>query len=75
MLTRVRIRKFLAQARDYIAAYFIFSRDNNTCNETYTKISKVDIDKMRKVYRSHRCIEYLEKVRCEGEASVIEGVV
>ena len=53
ILTREQIRKKSAWAHDYIVTYFILSKDSNTLNRTYSRISKVDIDKMRKVYRSH----------------------
>ena len=64
MLTTKRIRKFVARARDYIAAYCIISNGNN---KVLTRITKRDIDKMRKAYRTHRSIERMETARAAAE--------
>ena len=69
-LTKKRIRKFAARARDYIAAYYVLDKDNtDETNAVHTKISKRDIDKMHNAYRTHRSIERLESARTAADAA------
>ena len=56
-LTRKQIRKFAARARNYIAAYYILSGGSSNIGDLLTRITKVNIDKMRKCYRTYRSIE------------------
>ena len=65
-ISKKRIRKFAARARDYIAAYYII--DNKTNDSTvHPKVKKGDIDKMRKAYRTNCSIERMESAQAAAE--------
>ena len=62
-LSQTRVAKFSARSRDYIAAYFSLA---NESHDTFTALSKEDIEKMRKKYRCHRCVLDIETAVCEN---------
>ena len=65
-LTKQQIWKLSARARNYIAAYHILAAESK--QYTHTSILKKDIDKMRKVYRTHQEIFSIESRGCTVEA-------
>jgi hypothetical protein len=60
-LSKIKVRKFSARERDFIAAYQLLQATEHKTHENttaeapiHTNLSKNDIEKMRKVYRQHR---------------------
>eukprot|EP00957_Ditylum_brightwellii_P045722 3468991-Ditylum_brightwellii.AAC.1 len=74
MLNREKVRKFSARARDFIVAYHILEQKcvgESASSLNVLSLTKADIERIRKKYRSHWGAENLDTVWCEAH-SVVE---
>ena len=56
IITKEKVRRFSGRARDYNVAYLLLQKDGDELTENTTSLTKQDIEKMKKMYRSHRNI-------------------
>ena len=54
MITKGIVDKMCARARDYIASYYFLNKKNDDETKRYSRLSKVSIERMRRLYRAHR---------------------
>ena len=55
-ITKEKVRHFSGRARDYNVAYLLLKKDGDQFTNNTSSLTKNDIEKMKKMYRSHRNI-------------------
>ena len=54
MITKDVVAKMCARARDYIVSYYFLNKENDEEKQRHSRLSKVSIERMRRIYRCHR---------------------
>ena len=55
-ITKEKVRHFSGRARDYNVTYLLLKKDGDQFTDNTSSLTKNDIEKMKKMYRSHRNI-------------------
>ena len=76
-LSKPKIRRFSARARDYIGAYHYLQNvapiKDKQSSTKMTSLSMKDIERMKRTYRSHRGVERCDSAWCDASADVTKA--